>query len=443
MNGTMTDKLVAGQVNFVDVKTLFDSTWDGLNKSYQFTNNGGKAVELESNDEVIQLPYDATKNAGTMEISVFGTLIDADGETILKKATTNSLRFKVLDSSLDDDPDNIGDVDATVVEQIRQIVEDTDARIDELIEDLENGVYNTGGGTGGGGITKETDPTVPSWAKQKTKPTYTKSEVGLSNVDNVRQYSNNNPPPYPVTSVNGKTGAVNVDVPTKTSQLTNDSKFVTESYVKNEIANAQIGGEGGDIDLSGFATKEELDNKVDKVAGKSLVNDTEISRLKDVKNYDDTEIRNELNNKANKSDIPSVPSKTSELENDSKFATTDYVDNEIATFDFIKVVDSLPTTGLANRIYFVPKNDTDTQDLFDEYAWINDKWEWITTKQIEVDLTDYVKRDELTTLATKEDLKNKQDKLNYNLMTLTQGEYDNLVSSGTIDDNTYYFIKEE
>ena len=37
-----------------------------------------------------------------------------------------------------------------------------------------------------------------------------KSQVGLSNVDNVRQYSTSNPPPYPVTSVNGSTGAVNL-----------------------------------------------------------------------------------------------------------------------------------------------------------------------------------------------------------------------------------------
>ena len=57
----------------------------------------------------------------------------------------------------------------------------------------------------------ETDPTVPSWAKQASKPSYTKSEVGLGNVDNVRQYSANNPPPYPVTSVNGSTGAVEVE----------------------------------------------------------------------------------------------------------------------------------------------------------------------------------------------------------------------------------------
>lgn len=57
----------------------------------------------------------------------------------------------------------------------------------------------------------ETDPTVPSWAKSPAKPSYTKSEVGLGNVDNVKQYSASNPPPYPVTSVNGKTGAVTLD----------------------------------------------------------------------------------------------------------------------------------------------------------------------------------------------------------------------------------------
>ena len=100
----------------------------------------------------------------------------------------------------------------------------------------------------------ETDPTVPAWAKTSTKPSYTKSEVGLGNVDNVKQYSASNPPPYPVTSVNGKTGAVSLDaaavgarastwmpsasdvgalpasttIPTKVSQLQNDKGYLTE-----------------------------------------------------------------------------------------------------------------------------------------------------------------------------------------------------------------------
>lgn len=76
----------------------------------------------------------------------------------------------------------------------------------------------------------ETDPTVPAWAKNATKPSYSKSEVGLGNVDNVKQYSESNPPPYPVTSVNGKTGAVTVDVPTvptKVSAFTNDAGYLT------------------------------------------------------------------------------------------------------------------------------------------------------------------------------------------------------------------------
>ena len=69
---------------------------------------------------------------------------------------------------------------------------------------------------------EESDPTVPEWAKAKSKPSYTKSEVGLGNVDNVKQYSKDNPPPYPVTSVNGKTGAVTVptvSVPSTTAIL--------------------------------------------------------------------------------------------------------------------------------------------------------------------------------------------------------------------------------
>ena len=38
----------------------------------------------------------------------------------------------------------------------------------------------------------------------------TKAQIGLSNVDNVKQYSSSNPPPYPVTSVNSKTGTVSL-----------------------------------------------------------------------------------------------------------------------------------------------------------------------------------------------------------------------------------------
>lgn len=53
---------------------------------------------------------------------------------------------------------------------------------------------------------------VTSVAGKTGEVTLTKADVGLSNVDNVKQYSASNPPPYPVTSVNGQTGAVEIDV---------------------------------------------------------------------------------------------------------------------------------------------------------------------------------------------------------------------------------------
>ena len=84
-------------------------------------------------------------------------------------------------------------------------------------------------------LTSESDPTVPSWAKEASKPSYTKNEVGLGNVENVKQYSASNPPPYPVTSVNGETGAVTVSVPTKVSELANDSGYIIEDDVGDYI----------------------------------------------------------------------------------------------------------------------------------------------------------------------------------------------------------------
>ena len=48
----------------------------------------------------------------------------------------------------------------------------------------------------------------------------TKSDVGLNNVDNVKQYSSSNPPPYPVTSVNGQTGDVEVQSGSKAASYT-------------------------------------------------------------------------------------------------------------------------------------------------------------------------------------------------------------------------------
>lgn len=58
-----------------------------------------------------------------------------------------------------------------------------------------------------------------------------------------------------------------------------------------------------EFNITEYATKDDILNKVDKVIGKSLISDTEIERLANVVNYDDTEIKELLNNKVNAEDL--------------------------------------------------------------------------------------------------------------------------------------------
>ena len=45
-------------------------------------------------------------------------------------------------------------------------------------------------------------------------------------------------------------------VPTNVSKFTNDAHYASETFVNNKIAEAQLGGDSGTIDLSGYVTKE-------------------------------------------------------------------------------------------------------------------------------------------------------------------------------------------
>ena len=109
-------------------------------------------------------------------------------------------------------------------------------------------------------------PTVPDWARQDQKPTYTKSEVGLGNVDNVRQYSADNPPPYPVRSVNGKTGAVSLgasDVGARPSTWTPSASDVgavpTSRTVNSKALSSNIALTASDV--GAVPTSRKVNNK--------------------------------------------------------------------------------------------------------------------------------------------------------------------------------------
>ena len=88
----------------------------------------------------------------------------------------------------------------------------------------------------------------------------------------------------------------------------------------------------------------------------------------------------------------SVPTKVSDLDNDSVFATESAVDEKISGAGHLGllVVKSAPSAAnaKANTIYFVPKNSGVSGNQYDEYMLIKGSLERIG--DAEVDLSDYV-----------------------------------------------------
>ena len=237
----------------------------------------------------------------------------------------------------------------------------------------------------------------------------------------------------------------------------------TITYTDNTTTILTIyNGKDGETDLSNVYNKTEIENLLaNKVGFTDYATGTEVGVVKangsggitvsSVGNIytvkaTNTDIDNKTNN--NKVIVPSnldyavhsvMDSVISAILEEAK----QYTDTEIATFDFIKIVDVLPETGLPNRFYFVPKTDPETQDLFDEYIWVNNGWEYLGVKQIEIDLTDCAKKEHTHTTSDITDLKDSNFIVSNdvdNIWTGSKEEYETLESYNT---NTLYCVKEE
>lgn len=69
---------------------------------------------------------------------------------------------------------------------------------------------------------------------------------------------------------------------------------------------------------------------------------------------------------------------------------------DITNLHFL-IVQTLPTTDIqTNVIYLVPKSPSGTNDIYNEYVYINNSWEMLGTTQI--DLSGYVTTTSLNTI---------------------------------------------
>ena len=170
--------------------------------------------------------------------------------------------------------------------------------------------------------------------------------------------------------------AVDVTVPTATSDLTNDgdgqSAFATETYV------AENGGKIDVIQVNSSALP--ISNKTVNI---------------DLSGYALTS---------------SLPTKTSDLTNDSDYQNATQVqaliDSELEGITGIEfeVVQTLPSTGVKGTIYLL-QNETSATDVYDEYIWVTTTggtahWEQIGTTA--VDLSGYWAKADLVAITTAE-----------------------------------------
>lgn len=181
--------------------------------------------------------------------------------------------------------------------------------------------------------------------------------------------------------------AVDITVPTKTSDLTNDSNFAVDaSYVHTD---------------NNYTTAEK--NKLSGIAAGAQANVIESIKVNGTAQT--------ITSKA--VDI-TVPTNNNQLTNGAGYQTASEVQTAINSaisgitgIDF-QVVASLPATGTKGVIYLVSNSGTGS-NIYDEYIWVTNRFEKIGTT--EIDLSNYYN----TT----------------NLLALTNQEIDTIISTST------------
>lgn len=205
-------------------------------------------------------------------------------------------------------------------------------------------------------------------------------------------------------------GSSSITIPSKTSELTNDSNFLTRIPVATSSvlggikvgANLQVAGDGT-LSASKVPTLlSELTNDVGFITSVPTATAETAGIIKVGTNLS-------ISGDGTLS-VTGIPTKVSELQNDSNFQTDTQVQSSInsaisniTSFDY-QIVTKLPQSGVKGTIYLVP-NSGSGNNSYDEYIWIQPeegegKFEFIGTTA--VDLTGYVKDTDLVPISNEE-----------------------------------------
>lgn len=314
---------------------------------------------------------------------------------------------------------------------------------------------------------KKTDiPSVPTKTSQLTNDSGYITGVDLSSYDTISDVNSKldkklDSTAYTVPDLSSYAKKSDIPtVPTKTSQLSNDSGYITGVDLSNYDTITDVNSKLStkldataytSPDLSSYAKKSDIPTVPTKTS--QLTNDSGFITGVDLSNYDTiTDVDSKLEKKldataytapdlssyAKKSDIPTVPTKTSQLTNDSHY--TKKVELTQAAYNALTSKDE-------DTIYVITDSNVDSlsSDVLKEYAKKTD----LPTKTSELtNDSNFITGVDLSNYATTTQLAEKQDKVNnlvvgktasYTLQSVTESEWESL--SGSAESNTIYFIK--
>ena len=210
-----------------------------------------------------------------------------------------------------------------------------------------------------------------------------------------------------------------------TNDFTNAKKTkldgIAEGAQTNVLESVKVNGtaltvtnKAVNVDLSAYATNTALDGKVDKEDGKALSSndytDDEKAKLAGIAAGAQTNVIESV--KVNGAALAvttkgvdiTVPTKVSQITNDSGYQTAAQVTSAISTavaditsFEY-ELVDSLPKAGVKGTIYLIPVTGGSGQNIKEEYIWIGDKYEMLGTT--EMDLSGYWSKAEFEAATT-------------------------------------------
>ena len=318
----------------------------------------------------------------------------------------------------------------------------------------------------------ETDPTVPSWAKAAQKPTYTAQEVGAPTVQQMNTALDEKAEKFTINLTLGEEQTITCDTLIEDIKTAyEEGKIIEGILTRNDGSgiNLVLKTIGMAFDLAPviFMVEFIFDLSAQaKIRITGGINPGSLTEWQIEQDYV-MEATDNTDYNAQSKRITYLAAPTAN--NDA--ATKQYVDNStyawakaaqkptytaaevgapttqemntaIATaignihqFD-IQVVQALPTQDIQEHtVYFVPKTG-DTNDVYDEYIYINNTWEMIGNTQI--DLSNYATKSEIPSVPVQDVQVNGISVMVNGIATISQvvtqtnGKYGVMASSGTL-----------